>query len=480
MSQVTEIVSPAAGLRRRLGLISAIAVVAGEVIGVGIFLTPAEMSKSMGSPVLIASVWLVMGGLSILGGLCYGELAARYPEAGGGYIYLREAYGPRVAFLYGWKCFLVMDPGLTAALAAGIAAYVGYVVAVGPAASKLLAIGCVLIICALNIAGVGLGAFLARWLTVIKIGVLLFIICWAFGFGLGDWSHFAPLAARRVGSAPIGVALAGGFVSAFFSLAGWWDVSRLAGEIRSPQRILPRALFWGITTVTVVYLATSAVFLYLVPIERVTSGETFAAQAGEALFGKTGGVVFSAVVIVSVVGSLAAFIIAAPRLYYAMARDRLFPAVAGWVHPRFGTPVVAIAVQGCLACVLVLSGNFRSIVAYFIFITVAFIGLTVGGLFLIRRREGVCGAYQTPGYPYAPAAFVLFVIVLLLVLIVGNPLQALVGTAVVLLGLPVFQFVWKGRESNPASVSKRAGILPTAILENNARNECQEGTSERN
>ncbi|HEY6329500.1 MAG TPA: amino acid permease, partial [Blastocatellia bacterium] len=418
-----------------------------------IFLTPAEMSKSMGSPLLIAAVWLVMGAFSILGALCYGELAARFPEAGGGYVYLREAYGPRVAFMYGWKCFLVMDPGLTAALATGVASYAAYIANLSWAASKGIAIACILIMAAVNIAGVGSGAFLARWLTALKLGLLLFIICWAIGFGLGDWSHFTPLVARRAGSAPIGVALAGGFVSAFFSLAGWWDVNRLAGEVHEPQKTLPRALFWGITIVTVVYLATSAVFLYLVPIERVTSGETFAAQAGEALFGKTGGVVFSAVVIVSVVGSLAAFIIAAPRLYYAMARDRLFPKTAARIHPKFGTPVRAIAIQAVLACVLVLVGNFRSIVAYFIFVTVAFIGLTVAGLFIIRKREGGVGPYRVPGYPFTPIAFVAVVVILLLVLVAGNPLQALVGTVVVLLGLPVFQLVPREHGAGSAAQS---------------------------
>lgn len=273
-------------LKRQLGLTSAIALVIGEMIAVGIFLTPAGMAKSIGSPLLIAVMWLVMGALSMLGALCYGELAARYPEAGGGYVYLRQAYGPRVAFLYGWKCFLVLDPGLTAALSVGVASYVGYVVKLSWLGSKAIAVGSIIFVAAVNILGVRSGALLMRSITALKVGVLLFIPIWALVFGLGSWSHFVPLVSQRPGSAPLGSALAGGFILAFFSLAGWWDVNKLAGEVRDPQKTLPRALGIGLLTVTLVYLITSAVFLYLVPIERVTSGETFAAQAGEALFGK--------------------------------------------------------------------------------------------------------------------------------------------------------------------------------------------------
>src|SRR5215472_16606016 len=291
-------------LRRQLGLTSAIAVVVGEVIAVGIFLTPAQMSKSIGSPLWIAAVWIVVGLFSLLCALCYAELAARYPEAGGGYVYLREAYGPRLAFLYGWKCFLVMDPGLTAALAAGLASYAGYIVRLSPLGSKAIAVGCIATVGVANAVGVRLGSFLIRWLTALKLGLLLFIIVWALVFQLGNWSHFLPFVSQHPGSSPLGDALAVGFISAFFSLAGWWDLNKLAGEVRDPRKLLPRALLLGILIVTIVYIATSAVFLYLVPIERVTSGETFAAQAGAALFGSRGGVILSAVVIVSVFGSL--------------------------------------------------------------------------------------------------------------------------------------------------------------------------------
>src|SRR5215471_17585846 len=264
------------------------------------------MSKSIGSPAIVAGVWLVIGVMSTMGALCYGELAARYPEAGGGYIYLREAFGPRIAFLYGWKCFLVLDPGLTAALAVGLAGYLSYIVRLTRLEEKLVAIGVILGVALANVFGVRFGAMLTEALTLLKLGTLVFIVVWALGLQRGDWSHFQPLVQQRPGSAPLGAAIGVGLVSAFFAFGGWWDVSKLSGEVKDPARALPRALILGILTVTLVYITTSAVFLYLVPVERVTSGETFAAQAGEALFGPIGGLVFSCIVIVSVLGSIAA------------------------------------------------------------------------------------------------------------------------------------------------------------------------------
>src|ERR687884_1307321 len=172
-------------LKRQLGLTTATALVVGEVVGVGIFLTPAGMAKSLGSPALLLVVWLLMGAMALCGALCYGELAARFPEAGGGYLYLREAYGPALAFLYGWMAFLVMDPGITAALAAGLASYAGYSLNLSPVGVKATAIGVISTLAALNIRGVRLGARVLRWLTVLKLGLLFFLFLWGFGFRPG-------------------------------------------------------------------------------------------------------------------------------------------------------------------------------------------------------------------------------------------------------------------------------------------------------
>ncbi|NUO80034.1 amino acid permease [candidate division KSB1 bacterium] len=438
-------------LRRQLGLASATALIVGEVIAIGIFLTPAEMAKSLGSPFWLLLVWLAMGLMALCGALSYGELAARFPQAGGGYVYLREAYGEQLAFLYGWKCFFVMDPGITAALAVGLASYVAYLLNISPPAQKLVAIATILTLAAANILGVQLGARLMRGFTFLKLGLLAFILVWGFLLRLGDWSNFAPFVAQRPGSAPLMGALAGGMVAAFFSFGGWWDVSKLAGEVREAERIVPRALILGVTIVTVVYIITSAAFFYLVPLVRVTSGETFAAQAGEALFGRAGGEIFAGIVIVSVLSSLSGLIMAAPRVYYAMARDGLFLHAAAALHPRFDTPALAIALQAGLASLLVALGTFNQIIAYFIFVTVSFIALTVAAIFALRKKMPSAQGYKTPGYPFTPLLFIALVALLLFLLAAQNFQQAILGVGVVALGWPVYRWVFRKRRKLSAT-----------------------------
>ncbi|MBK7597972.1 MAG: amino acid permease [Acidobacteria bacterium] len=450
---------PHGELRRQIGLTSAAAIVAGEVIAVGIFLTPAGMAKSLGSPFWLLVVWLVMGIMALSGAFCYGELAARFPEAGGGYVYLREAYGRRFAFIYGWKCFLVMDPGLTAALAAGVASYVGYFVKLPPAGLKLVAITAIGLLTAINLRGVKPGAGMLRALTVLKLGALTFIPFWAIALRLGNFSNFLPLVAQRPGSAPLAGALAGAMVSAFFSFGGWWDLSKLGGEVRDPGKTMPRALMLGVAAVTVVYVMTSAVFIYLVPIEQVTSGETFAAQAGEALFGTFGGQVLSLIVVISVLGSLAAVMMAAPRVYFAMARDGLFFRGVAEVSERTGAPSGAILLQAMLASLLVVIGTFDQIIAYFIFVTVLFLAMTVASIFILRKRTPVgsnsgssAGRFQIPGYPIPPIVFLTLVALLLILLGANNPKQALLGLLVAAAGWPAYYlFSRRGRSDETES-----------------------------
>jgi len=435
-----------AELRRQIGLWTAAALIVGEVIAVGIFLTPAGMAKQLGSPLWLLVVWLAMGAMALCGALCYGELAARYPEAGGGYVYLREAYGPALAFMYGWMAFLVMDPGLTAALAVGLATYAGYVVHLTPWGMKLLAIATIIAIALINIRGVRLGAWFVRVLMFLKLGLLAFVILWAIGFQLGHWSNFTPFVTRHPNSPTLIGALAGGLVGAFFSFAGWWDLGKLAGEVKDPARTLPKALTLGVITVTVVYILTSLVFVYLVPLEQVTSGETFAAQAGEVLFGRAGGTVFSLIVVIAVLGSLSAVVMSAPRVYFAMARDGLFIPQVAAIHPRFETPAFAIALQASLASVLVVAGTFNDIISYFVFVVIVFVALTIVALFKLRRGTQPEVSYLTPGYPVTPIVFLVLVTLLLVLLAGNNPKQAFLGVGVVLLGLPFYYLVFRRKE----------------------------------
>jgi basic amino acid/polyamine antiporter, APA family len=287
----------AEGIRRQMGLASATAAVAGEAIAVGIFLTPAGMAKSLGSPFWLLLVWITIGVLAICGALTYGELAARFPRDGGVYVYLEESFGRRVAFLYGWMCLLVLDPGLTAALAMGLASYLAYIIPSAVVASKAVAIFAISVLCVLNILSIRVSAGVLRWTTWLKLALLALLVVWAIAFRLGSLSNFTPFVAQRPGSMPLGPALGAGMVGAFFSFGGWWDVSKIGGEIRDAGRTLPRAMLLGVLLVTGVYVLVSAAFLYLVPLSQVTSDETFVAQAGAVLFGLAGGKIFAAIVV---------------------------------------------------------------------------------------------------------------------------------------------------------------------------------------
>lgn len=414
--------------------------IVGQVIAVGIFLTPAAMAKSVRSPFWLFLIWIVLGFQTLSGALCYGELASRFPEAGGIYVYLREAFGKPWAFLYGWMVLLVLDPGLTAVFGVGLASYTGYLIELSPSTQKVLAVSVVVVIGLINIVGARIGADFLKALTILKIATLLFIILYGFLGGFGNWAHFTPFFAQPP---DLFGALAGGLVSAFFAYAGWWEVTRIAGEMENPQRDLPKALAIGVVIITVVYVLTSAVFFYLVPLAQVTSDETFAAQAGEAMFGKTGGIIFSLIVVISVLGSLFAYLMASPRVYYAMAKDGLFFKSFGELHSRFNTPHRATIIQMALASVLILSGTFKEIISYFFFVVVFFVALAAAGLFKFRKQE--FDGYNTAFFPFTPIFFLAVTAIVLVFIAIGNPFQTFLGIAVVLIGLPVYYFLFRNR-----------------------------------
>ena len=429
-------------LDRQLGLATATAAVAGECIGVGIFLTPAGMAKSLGSPLWLLVVWLSIGLMTLCGALCYGELAARFTRPGGTYVYLYEAFGPRLAFLYGWMSLLVLDPGLTAALATGLSAYVAIVFPLSSLQARLLAVVVVAVLCIVNVLGTSLSGRILRWSTWLKLAILFFVVVFSFGMRLGSFSNFTPFVAQRPGSLPFFAGLAAAMVSAFFSFGGWWDVSKIAGEVRDPHINVPRAMIYGVLLVAGAYVLISFAFIYLVPIQNVASDETFVAQAGAILLGRRGAVFFSSVVILCVLSSLAAMVMVFPRVYFAMAKDGLFFPSVGEAHPRLGTPYRAIAIQGIVASILILVGTLQQIIAYFIFPAVLFLGLSVVGLFIVRRRAPNSSPYDTPGFPFVAYVFLAMVVVLLVLLGGHSPRQVALGMAVVLTGLPIYTLLF--------------------------------------
>jgi APA family basic amino acid/polyamine antiporter len=425
-------------LERQFGLWTASALVIGQVIAVGIFLTPAGMAKSVQSPFWLFAIWAVVGLATLCGALTYGELAARFPEAGGPYVFLREAYGKMPAFLFGWVVLLAIDPGLTAIFGVGLAGYASYIYPMSPFAQTALAISVVLVCGLVNIRGAGLGAGVLKILIALKVGSLLSLIIFGFLGGNGDWSNFSPFFASPPDWT---AALIGGSIGAYFAFAGWWEVARLAGEIEEPQKNMPRALVIGIGVITLLYSLTSAVFYYLVPVGKVGDPTTFAAQAGEAMFGSTGGVVFAGVVILSVLGTIFAYLMGSPRLYYAMAKDGLFFRSFGELHEKYGTPHRATLIQMGLACILITTGTFDQILAYFFFVAIAFILIIVAGIFRVRRVPA--DGYKTPLYPVTPIVFIVITAFVAVMLVIQNPVQSLLGAGVVAIGVPVYLLAFR-------------------------------------
>ncbi len=436
------------GLARRLGLVTATALVVGNVIGVGIFLTPAEMAKRLGSPFWLLVVWLTMAVATIGGALCYGALATRYPEPGGTYVYLREIFGKRTAFLYGWLSLLVTDPGLTAMLAVGMAPYAGHLIPLGPWGQKAVAAASIIALAVVNTMGISPGSRVMGALAALKLGLLGFLVIWGFGLGRGDWSNLTPFWSQRPGSDPFLPAVGMALVGTFIAFAGWWDVSKIAGEVREPERTMPRALVLGVSIVTVVYVAVSAVFLYLVAPDRIAADSgAFAALAGDALFGRLGEVIFSLVVVISVAGSLAAVLMAAPRVYFAMARDGIFFASFGVVNSRSQIPARATVVQATLAVALALTGSFDQILLYFMVPTLVFLALTVTGVFVLHRRHPGERSLAPPGYPVSPLLFLVPILAVILLQTARDPVRSSIGLLVVLMGIPFAGWVLSGRRS---------------------------------
>jgi|HubBroStandDraft_6_1064221.scaffolds.fasta_scaffold10632_4 APA family basic amino acid/polyamine antiporter len=421
--------------QRQLGLAAAIAVVTGESIALGIFLTPAAMAKSLGSPLLLGLVWLGVALMAMCGALTYSALAIRFPESGGEYVYLRAGYGERVAFLYGWTSSIVMYPGVAAALAVGAAPYVAQLLPPGQAGLAFIPALLLCLFGAINLIGTRFSAAVMSFVNGFKLLILFALVGWAVVSGHAHMGNLLPLTVRRAGSDAMFPAIAGGVMSAFFSFGGWWEASKIAGEICNPKRTLPLAFVGGVTVVTVIYLLISAAFLAVLPIDRVTSNTAFVAQFGGVLFGAAGARVLSACVLVCVCGGIAAITMAAPRVCYAMAQSGAFFSVFGKLHPRFGTPANAILLQTGLALAVLFLGAFDRVLSYIIFSAVIF--LAMAGSTLFRLREPVRGWW----FPGAPIAFIVLSTLIALLILLHDPVPALIGVAIVLCGIPFRRFL---------------------------------------
>ena len=448
-SQTVE-VDPQTG--RQMGVWAATAVVTGEAISLGIFLTPAGMARSLGSPALLAAVWCGMAVITLAGALCFTELAIRNPHDGGEYVYLRRGFGRRVAFLYGWMAAVVMYPGVAAALCVGTVPYIQALLPVSPTLARALPVVILLALGALNYFGTRLSNGVMTALNWLKIPVLAALVGWAFLSGHATLANVVPLSARRPGSDPLVDAIAGATISAFFCFGGWWEAGKIAGQVRNPSRNLAVAFSGGVLIVSAIYLLLSFAFVAVVPLQQIQSNAAFVALFGQALFGAAGGRVLSLCVVLCVVGGLMVLSMAVPRVTYALARGEAgatssgpFTALAR-LHPRFGTPANAVLLQTGMALLVLMLGAFDRILAFIIFSAVAFLALTAATLFRtitpVRRWW----------YPLAPIVFIAGSGVLAVMLLMHNPGVALLGAGIVLCGLPV-RWLLTRRNEIPRSVA---------------------------
>ncbi len=442
-SATTVAASTPPELLRALGWWEATAIVIGIMIGTGIFIVPAQMTRAMGTKDAVLSVWAVTGILSLFGALSFAELAAMMPQAGGQYIYLREAYGPLTGYLCGWSFFVAAQTGGIAALAAGFALYANEFLPLTPWEQKAAAAASIALLTAINYVGVREGGRVQSILTGLKVGAIAAIILLGYvlvrGLPGGPTTLAAPTGHRFVAS--FGVAMVG----ACWAYEGWNCCTFAAGEVKRPERNVPLALILGTGAVIAIYLAMNLVYYHVLPMDQVARSSRVGADAAVRIFGRTGSYLVSLLIIISTLGSLNGSILAAPRVYYAMARDGLFFRWCARVHPRFHTPHVALMVQGVWAIVLVGAGTYEQLFTYVIFAAFVFYALAALAVVVQRRtRPDAPRPYRVFGYPYVPIIFVLGSAWFLVNTLMEEPLEAGCGAAMLGAGVLVYRF-WKWR-----------------------------------
>jgi len=427
-------------LKRPIGLIQATAMVVGTIIGASIFVQPSEITRWVPSINDVFWTWAICGLLTFFGSLVCAELASAFPQTGGVYIFLKEAYSPAVAFLWGWAMFWSVHSGIIAAIGVVFARYVGFFVPLGDLGIRATAVGGVLLLSAVNYLGVKHGSALQTALSVGKVLAIFAIIVLA--FALAPNPNPALLGGATAVSHGIPVTnFVQALVAGLFAFGGWHMVTYAAGETSNPQKTIPRALMIGTLLVTACYVALNAAYLHVLPLEKVITSRRVAADAAESLVGKGGAAAISGLVIFSAFGALSGIILAGPRVYFSMARDGLLFRWIGAIHPRFHTPHRAIILQAVWSSVLVATGTYRALFARVIYTEWIFFGLMAVGLFLLRRRPGYSPSYRTWGYPVVPVLFVVSAALIVLNQVVSAPLESSFGLLLVGLGLPVY-YVW--------------------------------------
>ena len=445
-------------LVRGLSLMDSVMLMVGGIIGSGIFLTAGQIATAVHKPLFFLGVWLVGGLISLLACFAFAEMAAMYPEAGGQYIFLREAYGEFPAFLYGWMIFTVGQSGTIAALAVGFAEYFGAILPFASAHQPVVTIvgwsltrghlvstSAIVLLTAINVLGLKRGSALINVATWAKFAAMGIFVLLGLAIGKGSWSNYAvslpldqPASLSHVISG-FGVAL----IAVFWAFDGWVYVTWVSGEIKNPQKVLPRAMLFGILLVGAIYMSVNVVYLYALPITQVANETTIAQAAAVALFSSNAAKWLGATIALSCFGAASSAILCSARVSYAMARDGAFFHAMGRVHPRYRTPAFSLIALGAWSIVLALSGSYDQLYTYVMFMMVLSYVAAVAALFVLRRkRPDVARPYLCTGYPYLPALYLLMAGAWALNSVYSRPKETLVGIVIVFLGAPFYAF-WR-------------------------------------
>jgi basic amino acid/polyamine antiporter, APA family len=449
------------GLARRLSVLDAIAIVVGGVIGPGIFITPADVAREISSPTFALLLWVAAGLIVLLAGFAFAELGAMFPEAGGQYIYLREAYGPFAAFLYGWILFTAGNSGGLAAQSILFALFVGRLLPAFPAEtilySHVLAYGIawhltrgsvfaiffIIVLTLVNIRGVKVAAILQNFTCLLTLAAMGLFVVLGLAFGHGSWSHFSP--SSHSASLPSFSAIGVAFVALFWMYDGWNIISWAAGEIKDAQRNLPRALIWGILLVILTYVSTNFVYIYALPMAEIAKQSTLAEAAVSLMFSRATGRLVSLVIAVACLGTMSVVTLGGARVYYAMARDGVFFSPMRRLHSRWKTPVVSLVVQCIWVCVLTASGGYEALYTCFVFMMTLTYVPTVAAVFVLRRRRpDAARPYRCFGYPWLPATYILIGSAFALNTLYKRPWESLAGLLLALPAVPAYLY-WQWR-----------------------------------
>jgi basic amino acid/polyamine antiporter, APA family len=428
-------------LPRRLGVWSAAAVLVGSTIGSGIFRVP-SIAAETGSIGAVALLWLLGGAVAVTGALTLAELATMMPRSGGIYVYLREAYGPLPAFLFGWTRLLLLQPALLGGIAMVFAAYASVFFPLGDVGTRILAGSLVVLLAGANIRSVHWGAAVQNASTVAKIVALAGLAGVAFLFGDpagGAFAQPASAPAAGVGLGAFGIAL----IAVLWTYDGWADVTYMAGEVRDPARTLPRALIGGSAAIVAIYLLVNAAYLYVLPLDEMAASRLVAADAAARVFGAAGASLVAALVMLSTFGALNGTVMSGPRVFFALAGDGLFFRRFAAVHPRFETPHTAIALAAVLGVGYISVRTFEQLAEAFVLGLWPFHVLAVGAVFLLRRsRPDAVRPYRTFGYPVVPLVFLSASVAMLLNALIRQPASTMLSFGIILAGVPAY-YTWR-------------------------------------